>query len=120
MWCCATAEPLVFEEGVATATSSSIYALDEIDGYCAPQSGGPDVLYSFTLDVGTQLSINVQADFDPMIVLMQNSCGNDAQFNCNPSGDLTQFLPAGDYWLAVDGVGEKVWGDYTVTLTTLN
>ena len=38
-------------------------------------------------------------------------------FACNDQGALGQFLPPGDYWLIVDGAGEKVWGDYTLTVT---
>jgi len=115
---CAAAEELFFDEtGSVQVQSSSIYALDQLQGYCSTQSGGPDVMYKFTLDEGKLLDVQVQADFDPVVVLMKDGCGADFQFNCQPTGALNQFVPAGTYWLAVDGAGEKVWGDYTLTVT---
>jgi len=50
---------------------------------------------------------------------MSGACSGPGAFPsvCNQQGIPAQFLPAGEYWLIIDGNGEKVWGDYTLTVT---
>ena len=118
---CESATDLIFSaQGVATVSSSSLYAQDDYKGLCsAALTGGPDVIYSFTAGTGQVLSVQVQSDFDNILYVMAQGCG-DAGFPlaCSSTGELSvPGLAGGTYWLAVDGTQAQEWGDFDLTVS---
>ena len=118
---CDAATSLIFgAQGVATVSSSTLYAQDDVQGLCsAANSGGPDVLYTFTAGTGEGVDVTVDADFDTVVFLMTQGCG-DAGFPlaCSSTGVLSvQGLAGGQYWLAVDGTQPLQWGDFDMTVS---
>ena len=107
-------------QGVATVSSSSLYAQDDYKGLCsAALSGGPDVVYTFNAGTGESVEVTIQSQFDSVLYLMAQGCG-DAGFPlaCSSSGQLVvQGLSGGQYWLSVDGVQPFEWGDFDLTVT---
>ena len=107
-------------QGVATVSSSTLYAQDDYKGLCsAALSGGPDVLYTFTAGTGESLEVTLQSDFESVMYLMAQGCG-DAGFPlaCSSNGSLSvQGLSGGQYWLSVDGVQPLEWGNFDLTVT---
>ena len=119
---CETATDLLFSaQGVATVSSSSLYAQDDSKGLCsAAFSGGPDVVYTFTATAGQSFTIEVSSpEFQSVIYVMAQGCG-DAGFplGCSSTGELAvQGLPQGQYWIVIDGVQPGQWGDFDLTVT---
>ncbi|MDP6944534.1 MAG: hypothetical protein QF464_10325, partial [Myxococcota bacterium] len=117
---CDSALPLIFSAaGVATHTSSTLYALDQYASFCVG-SGGPDVVYAFQAGTGQAIDISVtSAEFDPIVHLYKGSCADpDNVVTCATTGEVS--IPGGnggDFWLVVDSIGEAQWGTYDLTVT---
>ena len=117
---CDTAIELIFSAGgVATHSGTSLYATDDLKGFCpAAKTGGPDVLYKFTAGTGQTIQVDVAGDFEPIIQLMKGSCDGLQAVSCQASSTLT--LPGqqgGEYWLVIDGIGPKEWGPFELTVS---
>ncbi len=105
---CAQARPLVFSNGVAggTATDRVTAAGLHDDGNWSCYDNGADLAYSFTTDrplalrasatdsTGNALSLNV----------VRATCTQDARVSCATSPLNIAELPAGSYFLWVDGL----------------
>ena len=113
---CDNALELAFNsEGVATDTGTTLYALNQHGSFCGGDNGG-DVVYSFNAGPGEIIDITASSpDFDPVIYLFKDTCGGTPVFCDYSNGQLTTPAQSGgDYWLVVDGVGEKDWGAFTI------
>ena len=101
-------------------------------GLCDGQMGtglGPEHLFSFTLMAPAAVRISVTSDFNAALRLMTQRCDIASQvpdLNAIPDGCVDQvganntetiesdFLPAGTYYLAVEGVGPMAMGAFTL------
>ncbi len=118
---CGGAVNLTFgAQGVATVSSSTLYAQDDFKGLCsAALTGGPDVVYAFSAGTGESVDVTLQADFESVIYLTAQGCGGAGfPLACSSSGSLVvQGLSGGQYWLTIDGVKPFEWGDFDLTVT---
>ncbi len=120
---CEKSSELVFANGKAVVNSNSTYSLDDAKGLCpSALSGGPDVFYKLSAGQGQTLNVTLDADFESIIFVTWQGCGEaGVPMSCSATGSLQlQGLNGGDYWIAVDGVGEKDWGAYQLTVELTN
>jgi hypothetical protein len=111
---------IVGANGEASHSGTNLYALDQYKGLCpAALSGGPDTVYHFEAGTGQTLNVTIDAPFDAVLYVMTLACGDGGvPLACSASGELAiPGLAGGDYWLFVDGVQEKAWGSYDLTVT---
>lgn len=100
-------------------------ALDDFaGGACvgaAVTAGSPDVVYRLVLDRASLLDVAIEPDFDSVVYLAAEPCGDGIELACDDDHDeLHQRLPAGTYYLFVDGYqGARGTFDLTVSLTPL-
>ena len=118
---CDTATDLILSAaGEANLSSTSLYSLDQTKGFCASAlDGGPDVYYKFSAGTGQSVSVNVNADFDTVLYVTWQQCGADGiPLGCSDTGSLDiNGLAGGDYWLVVDGLKEKEWGEFDLNVS---
>ena len=119
---CDAAMPLIFGvDGTASHSGTTLYSLDQYKGLCpSALTGGPDVVYTFDAGTGQTLNIDLTSDFEPILFVTTLACegASAIPLSCSASGSLTiQGLAGGTYWLFVDGVQEKAWGSYDLSLT---
>jgi hypothetical protein len=118
--CESATELILSASGEANVNSTSLYALDQTKGFCAAAlDGGPDVYYKFSAGTGQSVSVNVNAEFETILYLTWQQCGSDGiPLGCSDTGSLDiNGLAGGDYWLVVDGLKEKEWGEYELNIT---
>ncbi|MDP6946027.1 MAG: hypothetical protein QF464_17900, partial [Myxococcota bacterium] len=119
---CDTGLELIFSnQGVATHSGSTLYALDQYESFCGGVAG-PDVVYKFTAGTGQIIDIAVDSDeFAPTLFLYKDACGEGSPVFCDLASTLTTPPQAGgEYWLVVDSAGEAQWGAYDLTVTLTN
>ncbi len=132
---CALPRPITFEAGsnTATLTVDTWLAFDDEEGSCNPSDPRypekrPEVVYSLTLSASRTVAISAQAasgtPTDAVVYLRSGACDADAgvELNCAdsapPSPDtFTVSLPAGTYYLFVEGYTEVTSGPTVVTVT---
>jgi hypothetical protein len=87
---------------------------------------GPDLVYSLTLEAAADVAIILQTpDFDGVLRLMTTSCdpASTVWKGCATDTDgqvelVLADLPAGSYYLAVDGASDADFGDFTLDVAT--
>jgi hypothetical protein len=129
---CALAAPLDFSAGnTATVSGSTTNASDDAQGSCASYySSSPDLVYSFTTTTARKVTATLTATtgWNPAIYL-RSSCAdaatdvacNDGSTSLTSVGLQVGSLPAGTYFLWVDG-SSQTWsgydnGDFTLSVT---
>ncbi len=118
--CESATELILSAAGEANVSSTSLYALDQTKGFCASAlDGGPDVYYKFSAGTGQSVTVDVSADFDTILYVTWQECGADGiPLGCSDDGSLNlNGLVGGDYWLVVDGLKEKEWGEFDLNIT---
>lgn len=110
---------IIGAQGIATDAGTTLYGLDDSQGWCDLTGGGADVFYEFVAGTGEAIDINVQADgFQPVLYLYKDDCGVGDPLTCLVTDHLTiPSQPGGTYFLAIDGAGEKEWGAFDLTVT---
>lgn len=124
---CAAARVIDF-----SAAASSTFTVDTSDGRsdyegtCAPNgTGGRDVVYTFTLTAPKFLTVTTETaagdEVDPVVYLRSGSCETGPQLDCQDdflAPELIQrSLPAGTYFLFIDGYGPSGSGPTRVTVS---
>lgn len=131
---CAAPEALVFNGDVATASGSTLQAANDNSGYhvsptCSmtARQMGRDVVYRMTLaapaDVALEVTPAPGSALHPALYVRQSSCTSQIlgdEVVCLESAGVATAtltaLPAGDYWVWVDGAGGTA-GAFTLTAT---
>ncbi|MFH1531160.1 MAG: hypothetical protein ABIK09_10570, partial [Pseudomonadota bacterium] len=114
---CGGAAALVFEGGVASQYGVSLFSNDNYSASCGGV-GGVDNVYSFAVPPGTQqVTITVDADFDPVIYLANAAC-TGPYIACAPTAEYSIGWPeAGTYYLILDGKTANDKGEYTINVS---
>lgn len=94
-------------------------ASDDLSGSCGG-SGAPDVVYRLDLRSRTRVRMNfADHEFAP-IVYLQSACGTQSSevFCVDPTagGPIDQVVPAGTYYLVIDGQTADSFGSAQMTL----
>lgn len=110
---CADAE--VLAPATQQVSGDTFFARDDVAGRCGA-AGGADAVYRIDLPRKSRLRADLgQQDGSHMFVL-QKTCGDrTTELSCGPNVD--KVLPAGTYFLAVDGSAVDDFGRYTFDLT---
>jgi len=113
---CNSAQPMVFENGVAQASGMTLFSNDFHQAVCGGTSA-PENVYAFTAPPGTaSLDISVDADFPVALYLTKEAC-DAPPINCIPQSSFQMNWPVGNYYLFVDGLNEGNAGLYSVAVT---
>ncbi len=92
-------------------------ATDANQGPFCGGSGGPDVVYGFTLTEWRQLNVQVVAAFTPRVYIKKDKCLDGDVMACGQASVQTPVLAPGTYYLFVDGDGNLQKGDFKLTVT---
>ena len=119
---CDSAMELIFGPGgTASHSGTTLYSLDQYKGLCpSALTGGPDVVYTLEGGTGQTLNVDVSAEFESIVYVTTFGCetGQAIPLFCSANGSLSiQGLAGGTYWLFIDGVQEKAWGSYDLTVS---
>lgn len=128
---CATAQNIPLTNGMGMVSGTTTGALN--DNNASPLScsfasaRSPDVYYSFTLtqpqDIRATLTPTMSSMLSPALSLTSTCNGTGAaELACddtNPSQIIGRRLPAGTYYLTVDGDSSGSAGDFDLSLTVL-
>jgi hypothetical protein len=110
--------------GTANVQGDTSYLFDNTAGSCGG-SGGNDAVYQFNTALPLNLTANISQDYGwkPILYLRQTSCDAGKELACSyastPGGTASisvSSLPAGSYFLWVDGLGGGA-GSYTLRAT---
>lgn len=121
---CAAPELLTFSNGLAIAegTTENDFSGDFYVSACGNQS--PDRVYAFTLTQPRSLRawLVPQSPFQPALALSGAGCTSANNINCNraPDGgvaEVEEVLPAGTYYLWVDGYSYMNVGRYKLAVS---
>lgn len=126
---CATAQALVFTNGAAMATGTTVGAFNDTAGSpltcSATSASAPDVFYTLTLTQPQDVTVTVDrptgSSLSPAIALT-NVCGVGGVMNqrgCDtgaPGTFTARGVPAGTYSLVVDG-NSSATGAFTLAVT---
>lgn len=124
---CVGPAPLTFNGNRASASGTTVGMKHDRSGTCGGSLG--DVVYSFTTTRAGALTASVAtstATFRPVVYLQQGTCTSSGNLKCSAAGvgattaQLTSAnLPAGTYFLWVDGVGSGggTGGDFALDVT---
>ena len=132
---CDSAQELIFGEASSvTVQATSIYSLDQyFANFChnpdpGAAEGGPDLVYKFTAPTGDPINITMSSEFTGKMYLTKGSCAdengiilNDFQ-SCSTTVGETESITVdtqagGEYYLFIEGVGEKQWGNFEFTVS---
>ncbi len=107
----------VVTSGTTEDTMGKIKATDDnVQAFCGG-SGGPDVVYQFTLTEWRNLAVDVNAPFDARIYIRKASCEGGEAVACGQGHLETGDLKSGTYYLFVDGDGNLQKGNFTLSIT---
>ncbi len=104
-----------------TVDGDTFSAKDDVSGRCSAQ-GAPDVVYRVELPRRLRVSASFSAEEGDHVMSLQRSCGDKStEIAC--ATDIDEVLPAGTYFLSVDGKTAHDFGkfklDWNVTDTSL-
>ncbi len=88
---------------------------DYVQPFCGG-SGGPDVVYQFTLTDWRRLSIDVTAPFSPRVYIRKSVCSSGDAVACGDDSFVTTDLKTGTYYLFVDSDGNLQKGNFTLSV----
>jgi hypothetical protein len=117
-----------------TVQATSIYSLDQyFVNFChnpdpGAAEGGPDLVYKFTAPTGAPINVTMNSEFTGKMYLTKGSCGDEngidvGAFQACSSGDgSTETIAVnqqagGEYYLFIEGAGEKQWGNFEFTVS---
>jgi hypothetical protein len=83
---------------------------------CQSGSGAPDDLFAFTLDSATRVRVTKTSTWASRVYLRGNSCEGTEAACYSTGGDHDIDLPAGTYYLIVDGNSSGDEGAYQLIL----
>ena len=107
----------VVTSGTTEDTMGKIKATDDsVQAFCGG-SGGPDVAYQFTLTEWRNLTIDVNAPFEPRVYIRRADCAGGEPVACGGAHVETGDLKSGTYYLFVDGDGNLAKGNFTLSIT---
>jgi hypothetical protein len=125
---CTNTAPLTFSGGTATASGTTAGTYSDGNGTCATGTA-PDVIYSFTTSSVQEFQVTVSTStgtYQPAVFLRSASCTTGTQVGCAFASALggsaslnIGALPAGTYYLWIDGVGGTS-GAYSINATLTN
>ncbi len=115
---CGAPYQLAFQNGTAQVNAMSLFATDAYSAVCGG-AGAPELVYTFDVAPNTsQLSIEVEGDFNPTIYVTKDAC-DASPIACVPQGTYQMGWPTpGTYYLFVDGKTPADKGIFSLTLTT--
>lgn len=112
---CDAARPIEVSMAMQSAfgEGNNIGAADDLQGSCGG-AGAPDVVFLLHLDAESHLSFVLQATFDGVLYLRPACEEPEGELVCLPAGWYQELrhVPAGDYYLVVDGTSRGAWGDF--------
>lgn len=116
---CGDAAPLPLT--ARTIDGDTFAAKDDVSGRCSA-SGAPDVVYRVELPRRLRVTAAFSAEEGDHVMSLQRSCGDKStEIAC--ASDIDEILPAGTYFLSVDGKTAHDFGkfklDWKVTDTAL-
>ena len=88
---------------------------DYVQPFCGG-SGGPDVVYQFTLTDWRRLTIDTTAPFSPRIYIRKTICSSGDAVACGDDSFVTADLKNGTYYLFVDSDGNLQKGNFTLSI----
>lgn len=103
--------------GTTEDVMGKIKATDANLGPFCGGSGGPDLVYAFTLEDWRQLSIDVLAAFTPRTYIRAAACADGEMMGCGEAQWTSNVLSPGTYYLFVDADGNMQKGDFTLKVT---
>jgi len=89
---------------------------DSVGPFCGG-SGGPDLMYAFTLADWRQLTIEVTSAFNPRVYVKKADCKDGEMVACGTKTTKTGSLEPGTYYLFVDSDGNEQKGDFILSVT---
>jgi len=92
-------------------------ATDASQGPFCGGSGGPEVVYGFTLADWRQLTVSVSSAFTPRIYIKKGNCVAGEVVACGTESLVTGSFEPGTYYLFVDSDGNMQKGDFTLSVT---
>jgi hypothetical protein len=104
---CGNAAALELQDGLGRIRVNLDRAADDVGAGCLPSSG-PDAIYRLQIDAPSRVSAQVFADF-AVGVSLAAACGPADALGCGTGFDLSN-VPAGEYFLIVEGVGPQARG----------
>jgi hypothetical protein len=106
---CADALPL--RKGEPTVTGDTFAARDDTSGKCGGE-GAADVFYKVEVPRRSRLLAQLRSEEAPHVFVLSRSCADHAtEVSCGRAVD--EVLPAGTYFLAVDGASPDSFGAFT-------
>ena len=132
---CATPIAMTLTNGTGTATGDSTSATDQVAGDCDGYGGdtlGTAQVVKFTLAAAADVDIELTSAFDAGLRvttvacdvttsisdhLWHDGCADQIYIDGNESM-TAQSLPAGDYYIVVEGIGDTDVGTWSLTVTT--
>jgi len=116
---CALARPLVFSNGAQGGTAADTVAAAGLhnDGdWSCGWINGADLAYSFTTDraLAFHARVSESSGETPSLTLVRAGCTPEMRVACGVSALDIAELPAGSYFLWVDGLQEG-WGDVNLS-----
>ncbi len=106
----------VVTSGTTEDTMGKIKATDDnVQAFCGG-SGGPDVVYQFTLTEWRNLTVDVNAPFEPRVYIRKANCAGGEAVACGTGHVETGDLKSGTYYLFVDGDGNLQKGNFTLNI----
>jgi hypothetical protein len=80
-------------------------------------SGGPDVVYGFTLQDWRQLTIDVTSAFTPRTYIKKADCETGEVVGCGENSWVSSVFEPGTYYLFVDADGNLQKGNFALSVT---
>ncbi|MDX2008598.1 MAG: Ig domain-containing protein [Myxococcaceae bacterium] len=103
---CATAEDVVFSNGLGVVNGTTTGGASDDSGGCSQAAPGPDVYYRLTLSTPTRLRVIPTSAFTNMTLSLSAAPCGSTPLVCSRGTNLleTGTLAAGAWFLVVDGV----------------
>ncbi len=102
--------------GTTEDIMGKIKATDANNGPFCGGSGGPDLVYGFTLNDWRQLAVKVTSAHTPRIYIKKDDCEGGEVVACGEDSFDTGVLQPGTYYLFVDADGNLQKGDFTLNV----